>query len=90
MAAQDIAQFMADQFNDRDYVYQSQIVNAIIEKFGDEYIYRNKNGNRAISPEVLKLFRQLTRDVVWERGSQRWRKMRPDNRPGRRGIYSPR
>jgi len=86
MSAKDVAQFMAQQFDDRDFVYQDQIVNAIVERFGEEYLYRNKNGNRAISSEVLAIFRKLTPDVVWERGQRVWRKRASYDKPGGRGV----
>lgn len=55
------------------YVYQSQVVNEIRNTFGVEWSYLNKNGNWAISKEVLKEFGKLKYPTIyWERGSQAW------------------
>lgn len=55
------------------HVYQSQAVNDIRNKFGAEWSYQNKNGNWAISKEVLKEFRKLKYPAVqWAKGSQAW------------------
>jgi hypothetical protein len=39
------------------------------ETFGDQFTYDNDNdnGNLAIARSVLKEFRQLTPDAIWER-----------------------
>ena len=42
---------------------------------GEEHVYTNKNGNFAISKDVLKEFRKLTEGKVkWERGERAWRR----------------
>lgn len=58
---------------------------AIEQHFGDEYVYRNANFNRAIEKSVLAAFRHITRDtVVWDRSRRHWRLRRPNDSPGRR------
>lgn len=56
-------------------LYQSDAAYNINEKFGEEFVYTNDNGNLGISRDVLVAFRKLTEtSVVWERGERLWRK----------------
>lgn len=74
-SARDVAVFMLEQLNEQNYLYQEVIVWDIRSKFGERFVYENQNGNLAISRDVLKEFRNLTKEsVVWERGSRLWRK----------------
>lgn len=71
---EDIAQWMVEQVNDHS-LYQTSAAYQIADRFGEEFTYRNENGNRAIDPKVLKAFRALTEDaVVWHRRGRYWRK----------------
>lgn len=57
----------------------------IRDKFGQEFVYDNRNGNLAIGKAVLREFRLLTeKDVVWERGTRLWRKRETYDARGRR------
>ena len=59
--------------------YQSVMVRRIRSDFGEEFSYRNKNGNWAIDKAVLKEFNK-NRDehVVWDRSDQSWRVLDDD------------
>ena len=65
---------MIAELEERRFLYQEIVVRQILERFGDEHVYHNENGNLAISKKVLKEFRDRTPDVVWERGGRLWRK----------------
>jgi hypothetical protein len=85
MTPLEVAQWMRDKVLSENYMYQEDIVYEIAQKFGEEYVYDNENGNLAISKKVLKEFRRLTEEtVVWERGERCWRKREPSDDPDRR------
>ena len=85
--ASDVAQWMVEQLERTPYMYQESIVYKIKSQFGQEFVYRNRSGNWAISPVVLRKFRKLTEDqVVWSRGDRCWRKRRPTDRTTNRLI----
>jgi Family of unknown function (DUF6953) len=65
---------MVDQLKGQHWLYQEMVVSEILEKFGEEFVYYNENGNLAISRPVLREFRKLTEGtVVWERSARAWR-----------------
>lgn len=52
---------------------QDQVVREIRERFGEEWSYRNANGNWAIDRRVLQQFQPLKDElIVWNRGDQSW------------------
>lgn len=54
--------------------YQSVMVRRIREDFGEEFSYRNHNGNWAIDKTVLKEFNKLRDEhIVWDKSDQSWR-----------------
>lgn len=64
---------MADCLVAAPFLYQDTAVREIHGQFGDEFVYRNRRGNWAISRRVLEEFHRMTRGrVVWERGQRRW------------------
>lgn len=83
----EVGEWMAAKVLDDDYLYQEQVVYEIAEKFGDEHVYQNQNGNLAISKSVLKEFGKITEgSVVWERGGRFWRKRQPNDDPNKRQV----
>ena len=53
--------------------YQDRTVREIRERFGEEWSYRNANGNWAIDKRVLRDFQPLKDEfIVWNRGDQSW------------------
>lgn len=78
MAAKEVAEWMVEQMGKSHWLYQETVVWHMKQKWGDEYVYTNQNGNPAISKAVLKEFRKLTEDtLVWERGERAWRHKKP-------------
>jgi len=71
--AKDVAQWMVEQLNLKKTLYQEDVVIRIGKEFGKEHVYNNENGNPAISKAVLKEFKKLTPNAVWERGERCWR-----------------
>lgn len=63
---------------------QSFAVRAIADNFGEPFFYLNKNGNPAISKDVLDAFNNITKDtVVWMKKRRAWRLREQDDPPGR-------
>lgn len=81
----DVAEWMLEKLKERGYLYQEIAVGKIKSKYGQEFTYRNRNGNLAIDKRVLKEFRKLTeKTVVWERGERRWRYRKDSDGPNKR------
>ena len=75
---------MLEQFGAKDELYQDDAAYRIAEKFGNDFVYINDNGNLAIGKPVLREFRKLTEGVaVWERSERRWRRRLPSDLSGR-------
>lgn len=83
--AADVAIWMLDALKKEDgLLYQHHVAYDIEEKFGEDFVYYNNNGNIAISKAVLSAFNKLTGDsVVWERGQRLWRYREDYDEPGR-------
>ena len=70
----DVAAFMLKRLNEDKTLYQEVVVYEIQERYGDEFVYINENGNLGIDRNVLSEFRKLTEGkVVWSRGERYWR-----------------
>ena len=70
VTAKDVAKWMVGELTKHEMLDQQSAVYYIGEKFGQQFVYANANGNPAIDKKVLKEFHELTDDtVVWERGS---------------------
>lgn len=83
----EVAEWMRDKVLSENYMYQETVVYKISDKFGEQHVYQNDNGNLAISRKVLAEFRKLTKDtVVWERGERCWRKREKYNDPNKRQV----
>jgi hypothetical protein len=84
----DVAEWMLGQLKQNDILYQETAVWDIQEKFGDDSVYENENGNMAISRTVLREFRKLTeKTVVWNRRERYWRFREELDENGRRQDY---
>jgi hypothetical protein len=80
----DVAKWMLDEVKRDGELPQEYAASEIQDRFGDDFVYENENGNLAISKGVLKEFRKFSeRDVVWERGSRSWRPREAGDEPGR-------
>ncbi|UFS66274.1 hypothetical protein LO749_17265 [Paracoccus denitrificans] len=82
--AKEVADWIRTQLPEKSLLYQDRVARNIRQQFGEEFTYRNKNGNWGIRKDVLDEFRKLTpTDVVWSRSEQAWRRRRPNDPPGR-------
>ena len=78
---------MLRALEERQSLYQENVVYEIATEFGEEFTYLNANGNLAIDKKVLREFRKLTEaTVVWERGERMWRKRIESDPPGSRQV----
>lgn len=74
----DVAEWMIEFMGESHWLYQEVVARKIKEAWGDDFVYRNENGNLAISKGVLREFRKLTEEtLVWERGEKAWRPRKP-------------
>lgn len=79
----DVVDWMIEK-SSSDCLYQDDAASEIEKIFGKEFLYDNKNGNPAISKEVLKQFRkQSGDDIVWSRSERHWRKRIKTDSKGR-------
>ena len=71
-----VAEFMINEILEKGYVYQEYLVHDIQEKFGDDFVYINENGNLAISKKVLNEFKKLKEqnNIEWYRSERCWTK----------------
>ena len=73
-----IAQWLLKKYLEHDHLSQTTAINEILNQFGRQYLYTNKNNNLAIKKSILEEFRKLTPvNVVWSRGAQTWRTRKP-------------
>ena len=74
---------MAGELKRTGWLYQETVVAIITDRFGHDFLYINELGNPAIKRNVLKAFRGLTKDVVWDRVELAWRFRNSGDLPGR-------
>jgi len=85
--ALEVAKWMRIKRHKEGILRHKDAVEGITTRFGDEFIYINKDGNPAIREDVLAEFRGLTKhSVVWEKSMLRWRKRRRGDPPGVRQV----
>lgn len=83
-AEREVAEWMLSRLKATGCLYQDDAVSEIEARFGENFVYDNANGNRAISRKVLDAFNLLTTStVVWERGERYWRFRVAYDEPGR-------
>lgn len=84
MSPTDVASWMVAELSRNGELYQEDAAEAIRDRFGDEFVYENDNGNLAIDKAVLTAFRKATGDtVVWVKGERCWRRREDHDGPGR-------
>ena len=83
-STKDVAEWMLKEINANDYLEQGVAVSTIQDKFGDDFVYTNDNGNIAIAKKILTAFNKLTGDdVVWLKGEKAWATRQDFHEPGR-------
>lgn len=82
-----VARWMLDQYRRQSRLVQSSAARGIRMTFGEQHVYKNRQGNWGINKGILEEFRKLTPgDVVWSRSSQTWRQRRESDPPGKRMV----
>jgi hypothetical protein len=85
--AKEVAEWILAQLPEKSLLHQERVARNIRQQFGEEFTYRNHNGNWGIRKDVLDEFRKLTpTDVVWSRSEQAWRRRRPNDPEGKRMV----
>jgi len=65
---------MLNELTINDSLYQKQILYDIKDKFGEEFVYINENGNYAIEKKVLTAFKKIINsDIKWDNYEKCWR-----------------
>ncbi len=83
-SVRDVAEWMLARVKDDGFLPQHIAAAMIQRDFGEDFVYRLKNQNLAITKDVLEEFRKLSGDdVVWERGEGRWAWRQKFHKPGR-------
>ncbi len=60
----DVARWMLTQIDAGNPLYQYVAAVEIRDRFGDDFVHTNDNGNDAVAPSVLKAFKQLSLETV--------------------------
>jgi hypothetical protein len=81
----DVARWMIDELDRTGSLPQADAVAGIEREFEVGFIYVNRNGHKAIEPNVLREFQELTGDsVVWDQSAYEWRHRQPGDAPSRK------
>jgi hypothetical protein len=79
-----VAQWMEAEFRRTGLLFQREAAESILARFGEQFTYRNDNGNLAIIEAVLVQFRKLTsNEAIWEKSYFHWRRRRAGDPAGR-------
>lgn len=72
--AKDVADWMFAELTANKYLEQSSTVYEIYQKFGEQFVYTNENGNLAIDKKVLSEFKKMYQGKAeWDRSERAWR-----------------
>ena len=75
MTSKEVAQWMLDQMGASHWLHQEAIAQRIQTSFGEELVYRNKNGKFGIRKAVLVEFKRLTQgQLIWVHSERAWRR----------------
>lgn len=85
--ALEAAIWMVEEIRSRGVLYQKDAAKTVAERFGQEFVYVNENGNLAIGERVLQHFRIMTEDeAVWVKDGFYWRMKRDSDPYGERRV----
>ena len=86
LATADVAHWMSDAFSALGTLRRVDAAKGIERRFGPGFVYKNRNGNRAIGMTVVTAFRSLNHDAVWDPCSLSWcHQCAPHTVAGKRG-----
>ncbi|WP_068613401.1 DUF6953 family protein [Paenibacillus tuaregi] len=70
---QQIAEWMIQEIRHRGILRQEEAIEYVRSHFGEQYVFRNENGNVSLAKEVKKAFRkQHGGRVAWDRDGFFW------------------
>lgn len=74
MREKEIAKWLYEKILEEQVVFQYNAVREIEDNFGQEYIYVNKNGNKAISEKITAHFRKINKGnlITWDGYGYKW------------------
>jgi hypothetical protein len=85
--AWEIARALAKLIENQPVLMHNAAISYVIANGGSEFIYINRNNNKAIDWKVLYRFRKLTeKTIVWSWHGIFWRWRRPSDPPDRRRV----
>lgn len=80
----DVARWMQKNLEENNILYQKRAAYIIQKMFGEQFIYLNKNKNRAINTDVLKAFYIInSTSVKWNNSKRYWRFSKEGDPAGR-------
>ena len=83
MEYDEAAKWMLDQYNKNGFLYQEEASSYFLNNDHDGMIYYDGKGNLCLGKEVLKKFKKLTPNAVYERANKFWRTRLETDQPGR-------
>ncbi|GIP24264.1 hypothetical protein [Paenibacillus sp. J22TS3] len=70
---QQIAEWMIQEIRQRGILRQEEAIEYVRSHFGEQYVFRNENGNVSLAKEVRNAFRkQHGGRVAWDRDGFFW------------------
>ena len=70
---QTVAEWMVSEIRNKGILRQEEAIAHIRTNFGEQFVFRNENGNESIEKEVKKAFRKLhAGKVAWDRDAFFW------------------
>ena len=79
----DVAQWMLSAIEEHGELTQNNAYYQINKLFGSGFTTVTNSGSPSIKSSVLTAFKNISDDVVWERGEKKWRKRQFYDAPGR-------
>ncbi|WP_037461295.1 DUF6953 family protein [Sinorhizobium fredii] len=82
--ASEVAAWMMDALAADGTLYQDVAASSVADRFGQDFLVINANGNFGLSKAVLAAFNKLSGDnVVWSKSERCWRFRQDYDLPGR-------
>jgi hypothetical protein len=73
--ANEVAEFMLKSMRDYNYYYvpYREVLWAVKQQFGDDWIVENRRGRENLHPQVTAAFRKVNKgEFEWQAPRQRW------------------
>ncbi|MBU5673628.1 DUF6953 family protein [Paenibacillus brevis] len=73
VTAQEVAEWMVKEIRFRGSLYQTDAIDYVKTRFGEQFVFVNEIGNASLSKEVKKAFRKLHGGrIAWDRDGFFW------------------